>query len=74
MDGCTREMKPKVGNVDARLKINGMGWPVVACLFADEDDTYLQRVKRNFRDRWINFFIVFFCSYIERVLAKGKQI
>ena len=31
MDGCIREMKTKVGNVGARLNINGMGWAVVAC-------------------------------------------
>ena len=48
VDGCMREMNAKVGNVDARLKINGMGWAVVACLFAD--NTCLQRVKRNFRE------------------------
>ena len=28
-------MKAKMGNVGERLKINGMGWAVVACLFAD---------------------------------------
>ena len=31
-----REMKAKVGNVGTRIKINGMGWAVVACLFADD--------------------------------------
>ena len=35
MDGCMRKMKAKVGNVDARLEMNGMGWTVVACLFSD---------------------------------------
>ena len=35
MDGCRREMKAKVGNVDARLKMYGMGWVVVACLFVE---------------------------------------
>ena len=29
MDGCMREMKAQVGNVDARLKINVDGWAVV---------------------------------------------
>ena len=28
-------MKAEVGNVGAQLKINGMGWAVVACLSAD---------------------------------------
>ena len=31
-----RKIKLKVGNVGERLKINGMGWTVVACLFADD--------------------------------------
>ena len=31
-----REMKAKVGNVKAGLKINRIGWAVVACLFADD--------------------------------------
>ena len=35
MDGCMREKKAKLGNVGARLKINGMCWVVVACMFAD---------------------------------------
>ena len=29
MDGYMREMKAKMGNVGARLKMNGMGWAVV---------------------------------------------
>ena len=29
MDVCIREKKAKVGNIDARLKIIGMGWAVV---------------------------------------------
>ena len=31
-----REKKAKVGNLGARLKINGMGWAMVTCLFADD--------------------------------------
>ena len=31
MDVCIREMTAKVGTVGARLKINRMGWAVVAC-------------------------------------------
>ena len=30
MDGCMRSMEAKVGNVVARLKMNGMGWAMVA--------------------------------------------
>ncbi len=36
MDGCMREMKAKVGNAATRLKVNGVDWYVVACLFADD--------------------------------------
>ena len=36
MDGCMREIKVKIRNVDTRLKINGMGWSVVASVFADD--------------------------------------
>lgn len=36
MDGCMREMKAKVGNVGARLRLNEVSWSVVACLFADD--------------------------------------
>ena len=36
MDWCMREMNAKVGNVGTRLKLNGMGWAVVACLLADD--------------------------------------
>ena len=43
MDGCMKEIKANVGNVGARLKINGIRWAVVACLFAD--DTVVCRVK-----------------------------
>ncbi len=45
-----KEMKAKVGKVGARLKLNGMDWAVVACLFADdtvllaESERELQRV------------------------------
>ena len=30
MDGCMKDMKVKVGNVGARLKMDGGGWAVVA--------------------------------------------
>ena len=35
-DDCIREMRAKVGNVDVRFRLNGVGWAVVACLFADD--------------------------------------
>lgn len=47
MGGCVREMKGKVGKIDATLKLNGVDCSVVACLFAF--DTVALRVKRNFR-------------------------
>ena len=53
MDGCMMEMKAKVENVGARLKMNGNGWAVVTCLFAD-DTCYVQTMKKNFREWWIN--------------------
>ena len=48
MDGCMREMKAKVGNIGARLKMNGNGWAVVACLFADDTVLFAEsKVKRS---------------------------
>ncbi len=47
-------MKAKVGNVGARLKVNGVDWSVVACLFADdtvllaESERELQRIVDKF--------------------------
>ncbi len=54
MDGCIREMKAKVGNISARLKLNGVTWSVAACLFAvgtvllTENEMELQRVVEKF--------------------------
>ncbi len=36
MDGCIREIKVNLGNINARLKVNGVGWSEVACLFVDD--------------------------------------
>ncbi len=36
MDGCVKEMKCKVGNTGAKLRLNGEVWSVVECLFADD--------------------------------------
>ena len=36
MDGCMREMKAKVGNIGARMKLSGCDWEVTASLFADD--------------------------------------
>ena len=58
MDGCMREMKAKVGNVGARPKMNGMGQAVLAFLFAyDTALICLQRVKRNFKEWWMNYMV-----------------
>ena len=43
IDGYMKEMKDKSGNVSGRQKMNGMGWAVVACLFAESKEE-LQRV------------------------------
>ncbi len=49
-----REMKPKVGNIGVRLKLNGADWSAAACLFADdtmllaESERKLQRVVDHF--------------------------
>ena len=54
MDGCMREMKAKVGNAGAKLRMNDVDWPVVGCLFADdtvllaESERELQRVVDEF--------------------------
>ncbi len=56
MDGCMREVKAKVGKLGAGLKMNGMGWSVTACLFADdtallaESERELQRVVDQFHN------------------------
>ncbi len=36
MDGCMREMKYKMVNRGAKLRLNGEVWSVVTCLFADD--------------------------------------
>ena len=33
---CVREIKTKIENVSARLKMNGVGWEGTACLVADD--------------------------------------
>ncbi len=54
INGCIREMKCKMGNAGAKLRLNGEVWSVVTCLFADdtmllaESDGDLQRVVNVF--------------------------
>ncbi len=54
MDGCTREMKAKVGKVGVRLKLNVVDWSVAACLSVNEtvllaeSERELQRVVDQF--------------------------
>ncbi len=56
MDGCMREVKAKVGKIDAGLKLNGVDWSVAACLFADdivllaESEREFQRVVDHFHN------------------------
>ncbi len=40
MEGCMREMKSRVVNAGAKLRLNGEVWSLVTCLFAD-DTVYL---------------------------------
>ena len=53
MNGCMREMKAKVKNVAARLKMKGMGWVVVTFLFTSDTVLFaeceedIQRVVDN---------------------------
>ncbi len=54
MDGCMKEIKYKVGNMGAKLRLNREVWYVVICLFADdtmllaESEGDLQRVVNEF--------------------------
>ncbi len=54
IDGCMKEMKCRVGNIGAKLKLNGEVWSVVTCLFVDdtvllaESEGDLQRVVKEF--------------------------
>ena len=36
MNGCMREIKATAEKIGARLKLNEVGWSVVACLFAND--------------------------------------
>ncbi len=54
MDGCMGEIKSKVVNAGAKLRLNGEVWSIVTCLFADdivllaEREGDLQRVVNEF--------------------------
>ncbi len=48
IDGCMREMRAKVGNVDARLRVSEVGWSVVACIFP-EYTVLLTKCARKFQ-------------------------
>ncbi len=58
MDGCMREMKCKVVNAGAKLRLHGEVWSVVTCLFPDdtvllaESEGDLQRVVYEFCSVW----------------------
>ncbi len=54
MDGCMREMKCKVGNAGAKLRLNGEVWFVVTLLFAD--DTVLLAGSEGDLQRLVNVF------------------
>lgn len=40
-----REMKRKVGNGGARLRLSGVDWSVVTCLFADDTLLLVKSVR-----------------------------
>ncbi len=54
IDESMSEMKCKVGNAGAKLRLNGEVWSVVTCLSADETvflaegEVYLQRILNEF--------------------------
>ncbi len=58
MDGCLKEMKSKVVNAGAKLRLNGKVWSVVTCVLADdtvllvEIEGDLQRVVNEFCSVW----------------------
>ncbi len=54
MDGCMKEMKCKVGNTGANLRLKGEVWSVVTCLFAD--DTVLLAESEGDLQRVVNAF------------------
>ncbi len=56
MDGCRREMKCKVGNAGAKLRLNGQVWSVVTCLFAD--DTVLLAGSEGDLQKVVEFYSV----------------
>ncbi len=54
MDGCMKEMKCKVGNPGAKLRLHGEVWSVVTCLSVD--DTMLLAESEGDLHRVVNEF------------------
>ncbi len=52
MDGCIREMKRKVVNAGAELRLNGEVWSIGTCLFVD--DTMLLAESKGDLQRVVN--------------------
>ena len=52
-----------MGNVDVRLKINGIRWAIVACLFAD--DTVLFAESEEERQTMVDEFYSVLAEYPE---------
>lgn len=40
-----RELKAKADNADARLKLNGVGWSEVTCVFVDDNVLLVESAK-----------------------------
>ena len=63
-----RKIKAKVGNVRARLKINGMEWAVVVCLFAENTVSFAEsEVELH---RVVDEFPIVYCLYEKK--AEGE--
>ncbi len=67
MDGCMRENKDNVGNVGTRLKVNGVDWSIVACLFVD--DTVLLSESERELQRVVDEY----CSGFQRVKGNFRE-
>ncbi len=70
MDGCMREIKCRVGNAGAKLRLNGEFWSVVTCLFAD--DTVLLAESEGDLQRVVNVFWIV-CKRRKLKVNTGKS-
>ena len=64
-----REMKAKVENVYTRLKMNGKGWAVVACMF--QVTLLLAECEEELGKWWMNFIM---CKRKKLKVNAGKKL